>query len=425
MQESLLLCKGHDVGGLGPVCRHLSGAASLSHCLASWPSREGSGSEAGPGEGVETRDLQEPPWRNEHDVGGDPGSRRRLRGEDLQKEDEAEREEEVGLQEAAEEELQEELEEELLHSAGSAEEELEEAAAEAAEAAEEAEEAEARVSGVSDGTGEDELHEAAAEAAELAEAMQEAARSTEAEAEAAVEDEAEAEAEDEDEAEAEAEASEPQGAGEGRGGHEALSGGRHLCEDDEELHIKACYKRCDLLTGGEYPYRTTAWSCCKEKRCNFLDHSMMKADLRPCDGLDVSGDSREPDAKGRRCPFAVGTCDDDEVQHHGLCFKVQRALSGSLRGHQRVRLPRAPLTGARAVQPELDRAVDAKLLFEFAATALRRGTEVQRPFDSTSGWAGQQGRQAIAEAGTAMSKLRHEDATWPERPPLANRSGAV
>jgi len=37
--------------------------------------------------------------------------------------------------------------------------------------------------------------------------------------------------------------------------------------------VKLCYKKCDLLTNGEFPHRTTAWSCCKEKRCNFHEQS--------------------------------------------------------------------------------------------------------------------------------------------------------
>jgi len=40
---------------------------------------------------------------------------------------------------------------------------------------------------------------------------------------------------------------------------------RHgLCRDDEELHAGLCYKRCDLLTDGEYPHRTAAATCCRD-----------------------------------------------------------------------------------------------------------------------------------------------------------------
>lgn len=36
------------------------------------------------------------------------------------------------------------------------------------------------------------------------------------------------------------------------------------CLTDEELHVGVCYKRCDLLTGGAYPFRSAAATCCKE-----------------------------------------------------------------------------------------------------------------------------------------------------------------
>jgi len=178
--------------------------------------------------------------------------------------------------------------------------------------------------------------EAAAEAADFAEELQEAAEAAE------IAEEAQA-----PESAGMVTTAEPPGApaaGSGRRGRPAPAGGRNLCEEDEELHIHLCYKRCDLLTDGEYPYRTTAWSCCKEKRCDFLNQKGQKVDLRPCLGLDVAGDSRTPDGAGKRCPFAVGKCNEDEVQHHGLCVK---AGSGSLVGHQKVRLPAADLGTSR------------------------------------------------------------------------------
>merc|ERR1719444_559187 len=35
------------------------------------------------------------------------------------------------------------------------------------------------------------------------------------------------------------------------------------CLADEELHVGVCYKKCNLLTAGEYPHRTAAATCCK------------------------------------------------------------------------------------------------------------------------------------------------------------------
>lgn len=36
------------------------------------------------------------------------------------------------------------------------------------------------------------------------------------------------------------------------------------CLVDEEMHLGICYKKCSILTQGEYPHRTAASTCCKE-----------------------------------------------------------------------------------------------------------------------------------------------------------------
>jgi len=38
---------------------------------------------------------------------------------------------------------------------------------------------------------------------------------------------------------------------------------RGACYVDEEMHADRCYKRCSLLTGGEYMFRSAAQTCCK------------------------------------------------------------------------------------------------------------------------------------------------------------------
>merc|ERR1712048_1332573 len=45
----------------------------------------------------------------------------------------------------------------------------------------------------------------------------------------------------------------------------------NLCEDNEEENGGLCYKTCDELTDGQYPFRTSAFSCCKSKPCNILN----------------------------------------------------------------------------------------------------------------------------------------------------------
>jgi len=90
----------------------------------------------------------------------------------------------------------------------------------------------------------------------------------------------------------------------------------NICDDDEELFAKLCYKKCSLLTRGEYPKRTTAWSCCASdgsEKCGFFNQ---KLSVRICGGFDVSGDRA-----GNGCPHPAGACLENEEVHLGRCFK--------------------------------------------------------------------------------------------------------
>mmetsp|Transcript_160999 Transcript_160999/g.516796 ORF Transcript_160999/g.516796 Transcript_160999/m.516796 type:complete len:813 (-) Transcript_160999:158-2596(-) len=54
------------------------------------------------------------------------------------------------------------------------------------------------------------------------------------------------------------------------------------CLTDEELHLGVCYKKCSLLTGGQYPYRYAGATCCKEDSelgCLKFGHSMTSANF--------------------------------------------------------------------------------------------------------------------------------------------------
>jgi len=89
----------------------------------------------------------------------------------------------------------------------------------------------------------------------------------------------------------------------------------NLCADDEEESLGLCYKKCNSLTNGEYPIRTTAWSCCKEQPCTFFN-SKFTNPLSLCEGFDVSGDK-----EGKACPHQPGTCLVNEEFNLGMCFK--------------------------------------------------------------------------------------------------------
>merc|ERR1719210_3160615 len=78
----------------------------------------------------------------------------------------------------------------------------------------------------------------------------------------------------------------------GEGGRMALTPNEDLedgneCMRDEELFSDAlCYKKCSLLTGGEFPIRTSAFTCCKKHPCKWHN---TRHDFGLCSGFDVAG----------------------------------------------------------------------------------------------------------------------------------------
>jgi len=91
----------------------------------------------------------------------------------------------------------------------------------------------------------------------------------------------------------------------------------NVCDEDEELLAKLCYKKCSLITNGKYPKRTTAWSCCaasgEGEKCGLFNQKMSP---KICSGYDISGDRA-----GNGCPHPAGACLDNEEVHLGRCFK--------------------------------------------------------------------------------------------------------
>mmetsp|Transcript_110466 Transcript_110466/g.276543 ORF Transcript_110466/g.276543 Transcript_110466/m.276543 type:complete len:302 (+) Transcript_110466:68-973(+) len=88
----------------------------------------------------------------------------------------------------------------------------------------------------------------------------------------------------------------------------------NACADDEEEYSGLCYKKCSALTYGQYPVRSSAWTCCKKEPCTLLNS---RHNIGICSGFDVAGD-----IEGRKaCPHVVGTCLIDEEVHIGMCYK--------------------------------------------------------------------------------------------------------
>jgi len=91
---------------------------------------------------------------------------------------------------------------------------------------------------------------------------------------------------------------------------------RH-CRQNEELYVGLCYKKCALLTDGSYPFRGTAFSCCRKGECGFLGQKT--AGFVPCTGYDISGQDT--------CPHRPGECLENEELFFGMCYKKCSILS--------------------------------------------------------------------------------------------------
>jgi len=97
----------------------------------------------------------------------------------------------------------------------------------------------------------------------------------------------------------------------------------NLCADDEEEHLGMCYQKCAAMTNGEFPIRTTAWSCCMERPCSFFNSKFVGTFL-PCKGFDVSGAK-----EGGGCPHSAGACMENEEFNLGICYKKCAVLTNN------------------------------------------------------------------------------------------------
>jgi hypothetical protein len=64
------------------------------------------------------------------------------------------------------------------------------------------------------------------------------------------------------------------------------------CLKDEEITLGVCYKKCSLLTNGEYPNRVAPLTCCKDKGLSCLD--LFKDKTRPGFGVGGGGGDHDP-----------------------------------------------------------------------------------------------------------------------------------
>lgn len=101
------------------------------------------------------------------------------------------------------------------------------------------------------------------------------------------------------------------------------------CGDDEELFGGLCYDKCQLLTGGEYTYRQSPWSCCSQKRCTSNPFMLAKCcvhNMGLCSGYDIAGMSEG----NKICPHKPGVCLADEELFLDLCYMKCSVLTNGL-----------------------------------------------------------------------------------------------
>mmetsp|Transcript_84191 Transcript_84191/g.212311 ORF Transcript_84191/g.212311 Transcript_84191/m.212311 type:complete len:271 (+) Transcript_84191:142-954(+) len=107
------------------------------------------------------------------------------------------------------------------------------------------------------------------------------------------------------------------------------SGGENSCSADEEYHMGLCYDKCNILTSGQYPFRQSAWTCCKAKTCSknpFQLFSCCSHNMGFCSGYDIAGM-----LEGHKvCPHKPGVCLADEELFMGICYKKCALLTEKL-----------------------------------------------------------------------------------------------
>lgn len=131
--------------------------------------------------------------------------------------------------------------------------------------------------------------------------------------------------------------------------HEDMNDG-NLCDNTEELYGNLCYRSCKNFTKGEFPYRKTAFSCCKTKACPLKDMIHMKStSLVPCQGFDRSAEDA-----GNSCPHSAGICLEDEETWVNKCYKSCHALTHGVYPHRVAPLTCCKQRGVLCLNPFMD-----------------------------------------------------------------------
>lgn len=111
----------------------------------------------------------------------------------------------------------------------------------------------------------------------------------------------------------------------GQGGHAPSD---TACQADEELYAGLCYKKCALLTEGEYSIRTSSWTCCASHPCGLSNQKGSIGKALLCNGFDVGGSGAVKLTSHFSCPHKPEACGPDEEDLLGVCYTKCSLLTG-------------------------------------------------------------------------------------------------
>jgi hypothetical protein len=92
--------------------------------------------------------------------------------------------------------------------------------------------------------------------------------------------------------------------------------GEKSCASNEESFMGACFKKCSILTSGNYTYRFAPSGCCKHEAGSMKCILPSEVDV----SLPIPGYKYFVDGGGNM-PHLKGSCDVNEESYMGLCYK--------------------------------------------------------------------------------------------------------
>mmetsp|Transcript_33669 Transcript_33669/g.85707 ORF Transcript_33669/g.85707 Transcript_33669/m.85707 type:complete len:471 (+) Transcript_33669:64-1476(+) len=106
------------------------------------------------------------------------------------------------------------------------------------------------------------------------------------------------------------------------------------CEKDEELYAGLCYKRCTIMTNGQYPIRTSTWTCCSNQPCGFSNQKGSVGTALVCDGFGIGGSGAVSPYGNVSCPSKPKACNSTQDEIFGVCYASCSSLTNGTFPHR-------------------------------------------------------------------------------------------